>query len=194
MVVVGIEYRLYNRFGSTVLESIADAKSAVRWVRANAERLGVDPDRIAVAGFSAGAHLAAATALLADPEMPGDDPDASATPNAILIYSGPMDLVRDPWVSQQLAGRTAMEEVSPLHQVRAGLPPTLLVHGTNDELCSFPDAVRFTEAMRAAGNRCELVALQNSPHEFFQTEARTEALKATDEFLRSIGFLDEERD
>ena len=195
MVVIPIEYRLHNRLGTTVLESIADAKSAVRWVRANATRLGIDPDRIVVAGMSGGGHLAAATALLADPEKTGGSPDGSAMPNAILMYAAPVDLAKDSWTKQTLADRGPVEQASPLQNVRAGQPPTLIVHGTKDPTCSFSDVAKFASAMRAADNRCELVPLSGASHHFYRDpKARSEALRATDKFLESLGFLGENRD
>jgi len=64
MVGISFEYRIRERHGTTPVESIADAKSAVRWVRKNATQLGIDPDKIIVCGFSAGGHLAACTAMI----------------------------------------------------------------------------------------------------------------------------------
>src|SRR5688572_26427217 len=62
LVAITADYRVASRHGVTAIECVKDAKSAVRWVRKNAGRLGVDPNRIAAGGGSAGGHIAAASA------------------------------------------------------------------------------------------------------------------------------------
>ena len=72
MVAMAADYRVLSRHGTKAVKCVTDAKSAVRWIRANAERLGVDPDRVAAGGGSAGGHIAACTGTVPGLDEPGD--------------------------------------------------------------------------------------------------------------------------
>lgn len=191
MVLVEVEYRLNARHNSTPLESIADAQSAIRWVRANAARLGVDPKRIVASGFSAGGHLAAATACLEDAGEPAGGDSVSCVPDALVLFGACVDPTMDPWYRQVVAPRGLFEDGSPAHHVRPGLPPTVLVHGTLDKNCSFEAAEQFADSMKAAGNRCDLHAFPGRGHFFLleRTPDRDEALGFVDAFLETTGML-----
>src|SRR5690606_36825431 len=91
MVAIVADYRVFGRHGTSAFEAIADARSAIRWVRGHAQELGIDPDRIAAGGGSAGGHLAASTALLDGPDDPGDDLRVSARPSALVLFNPAVD-------------------------------------------------------------------------------------------------------
>jgi acetyl esterase/lipase len=210
MVAITVDYRVRNRHDVSPQECLRDAKAAIRWVRSNARRLGVDPNRVAAGGGSAGGHLAAATALINGFE---DDASSivSSAPNAMILFNpavviapveGHPDLLPDEKftdIRQRTDGRP--REVSPYHFVRSGLPPSIIFHGTEDEAVPFPTVELFHEAMTAAGNRCELKAYQGQPHGFFNPgrksgEPRAEAnrnyhqtIGELDVFLVSLGYL-----
>jgi len=209
LVAISVDYRVKKRQGVLPQDCVRDAKAAIRWVRANASRLGIDPDRIAAAGGSAGGHLAAAVALV--PGFEEEKPAISSMPNALVLYNpavvlapveGQPDLLPAKKVDdiRKLTNGQA-QELSPYHFVRGGMPPCIIFHGTNDEAVPFPTVVAFQKAMAAAGNRCELKAFEGQPHGFFnpgrgQGEARAEAtrnyyrtLRELDLFLESIGYL-----
>lgn len=141
MVTVAVEYRLGNPRVAT-----ADARSVIRWLRANAEALNIDPNRIAAYGVSAGGQISVSAAQGAD---------VSARPNAIVLVSPALDLERDGWF-QRLAGEEAARELSPLSNVRAGLAPSLVLQGDVDTETPLNGARRFCEAMQASGDRCVL--------------------------------------
>ena len=107
MVAMTADYRVSSRHGVKALACVADAKSAIRWVRANAKRLGVDPDRIVAGGGSAGGHTAACTGVVPGLDEPGEDSSISSVPNAMALFNpavllAPMDGVTlDP---EKLAG------------------------------------------------------------------------------------------
>ncbi len=216
MVAISVDYRVKNRHDVLPQECVRDAKAAIRWVRANADRLGIDANRIAAGGGSAGGHLAAATALL--PGFDSVDPSeatrakasVSSMPNALILFNpavvmAPVEGEPDLIPADQLAdirersdGRP--EEISPYHFVRSELPPTIIFHGTSDEAVPFATVQLFQKAMTRAGNRCELKSYPGQPHGFFNPgrgkgEPRAEAtrnyyntLREMDEFLDSIGF------
>jgi acetyl esterase len=188
MVGISFEYRLRWRHGATPIESVADAKSAVRWTRMHAAELGVDPERIVVAGFSAGGHLAAATAIVPGYDEAGEDTSISTGPAAVVLSSAAVDVAEPGWFSECLAGRGEAAALSPAQQVRSGLPPAIVFHGVKDELCPIAQLETFCQNMRAAGNRCELVTFEGG--HFREPADRAVIDQRTDEFLRSLGFLE----
>jgi acetyl esterase/lipase len=188
LVGISFEYRLRWRHGTTPLESVADAKSGVRWARTHAAELGIDPNRIVVAGFSAGGHLTAATGIVPDHDEAGEDTTVSATPAAMVLMSAAVDVAGDGWVRECLAGRGDPAEISPAQYVRSGLPPAIVFHGLQDELCPFPKTEAFCERMKASGNRCELHSFKGG--HFRESADWTVINEKTDAFLASLGFLE----
>lgn len=90
-----VGYRVETRQDATPFESLKDAKSAIRYVRTNAEKFQVDPDQIIASGDSAGGHLAAATALADGYNETSDDLSISCVPNALVLYNRVID--NGPW-------------------------------------------------------------------------------------------------
>jgi acetyl esterase len=203
MVAITADYRVYDRHGVNVADCVADAQSAVRWVRANAKRLGVDPERIAAAGGSAGGHLAAATAMLKDFTDAADDRSVSYRPNALVLFNPALDLVpiekkadgkapRMRGVARRL-GADALA-LSPYRHITAGAPPTIVLHGKNDRLIPYRQVEAFAEAMTRAGVRCELIGFEGKGHGFFNYDPKdnrcfVETLRQADRFLASLGWL-----
>jgi acetyl esterase len=83
------------------------------------------------------------------------------------------------------------QELSPAHNVRAGLPPTLIFHGTGDTVTPFAGAKTFHEAMLKAGNRCELDVNEGGAHGYLMRDKALfdDTMKKTDAFLKSLGLL-----
>lgn len=190
LVGISIEYRLFNaQQNVTVFDCVKDARSAVRYVRAHASELGVDPQKIIVSGGSAGGHLAAATALFNGVNEAGEDTTVSTVPNALVLLFPVIDTSKEGYGNAKAGDR--WQEISPLHQVRSGLPPTLTFHGTGDTVTPFKGAQQFHEAMLKAGNQSELVVNEGGVHGYLmRTQALyDECLKKSDAFLRSKGFI-----
>ena len=117
MAAFAAEYRVKRREGVQPPACVEDAKDAVRYVRAHAAELGVDPDRIAAGGGSAGGHLAACTAMIPDPDEDGrKTPPPSPTPRALILFNPVLDVPAFRNLSQ-LLGKEA-ERISPMHHVR----------------------------------------------------------------------------
>jgi acetyl esterase/lipase len=197
MVAIVADYRVKTRQNSKPADCVSDAKACVRWVRANAARFGIDPQRIAVAGGSAGGHLAASTATLPGLDTAQDDKSISCLPNALVLYNP--GTVMAPFPGLDLKGFGAgldrdkfgcePTEISPLHHVKKGTAPTIIFHGKADTTVPYSTVEKFAEVMKAAGNRCELVGYEGQPHGFFNKAKYAETLEATDAFLVSLGYL-----
>lgn len=198
MAVALADYRVSSRHRSSPVDATRDAKSAVRWLRANATRLGLDPDRLAAGGGSAGGHLAAATATVPDLDEPNEDHEVSSVPDALVLFNPALDLSGLPL----RFGLDAQERlsISPQQHVREGLPPTIIFHGTADQTVPFSSAEAFRDAMKKAGNRVELVSYEGRGHGFFnfgraggpaaQGEDFLDTLERADRFLTELGFLE----
>ena len=163
MVAISTQYRTRGSHGTTTRECVADGKAAVRWIREHAAELGVDPDRIAAGGGSAGGHVAAATGVINGLEGKGENTAVRPKPNALLLFNPVTDL----------SGRSGRwgedpELGSPLQHVDAKDPPAILFHGKADRTVPFAAAEAFCDAMRAVGNRCELVGYEGPAARLFQ--------------------------
>jgi acetyl esterase/lipase len=160
--------------------ALEDCKCAIRYLRANASRYGIDPTRIGVAGSSAGGHLAELVATAhqsAGLEGNGGWPGVSSEVQAAASYYGPSDLTREfpadtvPVIVKFLrATKTEKPQLyrkaSPIFYVARTDPPLLLVHGQNDDGIPFDQSVRMTEAYRRAGLTVEFIQVQNAGHDF----------------------------
>lgn len=203
MVGIAVDYRVRSRQGTTANTAVSDAKAAMRWVRKNANRLGVDPKRIAASGGSAGGHLAAATALLPGHDETGVGSKVSAAPNALVLFNPALITAPIPGLADQdmekfnrLEKRLGADpqSMSPYHHVRPGLPPTIIFHGEEDKTVPYRTIELFTEAMKSAGNFCELVTYPGEGHGFFNAHradasAYRDTMARVDEFLVKLGWL-----
>jgi acetyl esterase/lipase len=188
MVGISVEYRLLKP-GVTVFDCVKDGRSAVRYVRAHAAELGVDPHRIIANGGSAGGHVAAATALFDGIDEAGEDTKVSCVPDALVLLYPVIDTSKEGYGNAKCGAQ--WQEISPVHHVRSGLPPTIVFHGTGDTVTPFKGAKAFHEAMLKAGNRCELDVNEGGKHGYliFERALYDDTLRKTDAFLESIGFL-----
>ena len=202
MVAITADYRVATRHHAKPAQCVADARSAVRWLRKHAARLGIDPNRIVAAGGSAGGHLAACVAVVPGLDEPGEDTSVSAVPNAAVLFNPALVLAPVEGVSSgRLATRVTAErmgvepeQISPAHHVKAGAPPMIIFHGKADTTVPFATAEVFARKMKAAGNRCELVGFDEQSHGFFNygrdgNQFFLQTLKQMDEFLASLGYL-----
>ncbi len=190
MVAASAEYRTRGSHGTDPFACVADGKSAVRWLRANASSLGIDPQRIIAGGGSAGGHVAASTATLLHLRNEGEDRSVSSVPNALLLFNPVIDTTMLGYGAGKLVVRAL--EASPVHHVRAGVPPTLIFHGTADKTVPFENVERFQKVSEERGNRCELVPYEGKAHGFFnynRDRAIYEGtLRRADQFLDALGF------
>ena len=186
---VSMQYRIQRaERGTTVFDSVRDGRSAVRYLRTHAAEFGIDPNRIVVGGRSAGGHLAIGTALFDGVDEPGEDSTISCVPNAVICYSAVLDTSEAGYGQATIGER--WRELSPLLHVRAGLPPTLVLHGIRDTITPVAGAKAFADEMLKVGNRCELILNDRGNHSYMmRTEPLfTEAMQQTTDFLDKCGI------
>jgi acetyl esterase len=187
---ISVEYRLVNQTsGTTVFDCVKDGRSAIRYLRQHAWELGIDSQKIVVSGGSAGGHVAAGTALFDGVDEAGEDAKISCAPNALVLYFPVIDTSTNGYGNAKCGEH--WQEISPLHHVKAGLPPTLILHGTADTTTPFGGAKAFDEAMRQAGNRCELIPHAGGKHGYLLAtpELFQQAMQQTEVFLKSLKLL-----
>ena len=187
MVTFVADYRVQTRQGTTPRECVMDGKSAVRWIRQNADRLGIDPDKIAAGGGSAGGHVAAATGVCDDFEDPADDTSVSSKPNLLLLFNpvsfnGPggfgADRVQE-W----------FPAISPAHNLSKDDPPSIVFLGMDDKLIPVEQAEYFRDEAKKLGLDTELHLYEGAPHGFFNPPPRGKFENVKDTFLKMDAFL-----
>ena len=176
---------------------IHDAKAAIRWVRANAAKYHVNPDRIGVTGGSAGGHLSLLVGLT-DPtsSLEGDsgNPGQSSRVQAVVNYFGPTEMVTGyekssvAWILRLFMGGTPSEAAeryraaSPMTYVSKDDPPVLTLHGDKDTLVPIEQAKLLDEKMKAVGASHTLIVFEGQGHGFGGEQGK-KAWDATWEFF-----------
>jgi len=195
MVSVLADYRVKSRHLTTPFEAVADAKSVIRYLRQNFEILFIDTSKIVASGGSAGGHLAAAIATVTGLNDTSDNMKISSKPNALVLFNPVFDNGRTGYGFEQIGER--YPEISPLHNIHKGVPPTIVFLGTKDDLIPVATAKLYKQKMEEAGNRCDLFLYDGQKHGFFNYREDSkdenryfiETVFQADVFLESIGFL-----
>jgi acetyl esterase/lipase len=198
--VVNVEYRLANV--SLAPAAIEDCRCALRWVVAHAKEYNFDPNRLIVAGESAGGHLALTTGMI--PSTAGFDRSCYATSEprvaAIVNFFGITDIAdlldgpsKKPfpetwpytvqWLGNQPNRAELAKAASPLTYVRAGLPPTIIIHGDADNLVPYAHSTRLQEALQKASVPNELVTISKGGHGNFSPAEWQRSFAAIEKFL-----------
>jgi acetyl esterase/lipase len=178
MVAARADYRVKSRHGVAPDACVEDAKSAIRWLRQNAPRLGLDSNRIAASGSSSGGYLAACAAC-PGLDANGEDSRVSSKANAVILFFPYL-----PLISEQSTWK-----IVPTLQLTRDSPPTLILFGTKDELLKRGE--EFMARSKEVGHRAEMFLAEGVGHGFFNAPIwRDRTLYRTDEFLASLGYLD----
>lgn len=177
---MSIEYRLSDM--AKWPSQLQDCNCAVRWLRANAAKYNVDPNRIAVFGGSAGGHLAMCVGTMPkSPQNEGDggNPELSSAVQAVVDWYGPADFTQPAInsaaslkLSEGLIGvpyatnPDLWKSASPLTAVAAGDPPMFLAHGLADPLVPPASAIEMDAALTKVGVPHQLLLVKNAAHDF----------------------------
>lgn len=189
MVAACADYRISSVHKTTPDKCVEDAKSAMRWMRAHAEELGLDPARLIAGGGSAGGHLAAATALVPGFDAQGEDIAISCKPSALVLFNPALNLTNiDGREIPGANGNNIAKEISPTLFLSKDAPPAILFFGTEDKLGAH--GTEYLEKAKALGAKAELWMAAGVAHGFFNRSPWTEVtVRQADEFLASLGYL-----
>ncbi|HKQ73265.1 MAG TPA: alpha/beta hydrolase [Blastocatellia bacterium] len=190
------QYRLANRGAVTPVEQVEDARDAIRWVRKNAEKFGIDPKRVIAHGVSAGGHLATMAAVSSD---------STAWPDALVLWSPGLGVTSSSYFKGLLGDRARESDMSPYEQARQGMPPMIIISGVEDAVTPDAEARRYCERVSQKGGRCDIRSYERLGHllsrkldpkaqlrgDFdWDHKATSDAQEKILSFLRSLGYLD----
>ncbi len=186
------DYRVKSRQQTNPDACVADGKSAIRWVRKNAQRLGIDPLRIAAGGGSAGGHVAAATGICDGLDDPAElTSPISSKANALLLFNPVYDNGPDGYGHDRV--KQWFPAISPAHNITQDDPPTLVFFGSEDPLVPVATAKKFDADLKAVGVESEVWIYEGQPHGFFNEnkspESFLDTVLKTDAFLVKLGWL-----
>ncbi len=181
---IAAEYRLIDE--APWPAQIIDVKDTIRWVRRNADWLRIDPEKIALQGFSAGGHLALLAAATGGKQIFGEHAEDSAAVGAVVSLFAPPDLtrgafpVRPPPVANLLgdSDEDVARAASPLHHIGPGFPPTFLLNGMADPLMPYQVTLRLFDALTANGTKVDLHLYHGHTHEFSALPSMLEPVQA----------------
>ncbi len=184
-----VEYRLLDKTNNDPPSiCVADASDAFRYLRSHAGELGIDPDRMAAGGGSAGGHLAAYLGMMDDASVDG----VSRKPAALLLFNPVYNNGPGGWGTGRVG--EAFADYSPAHNITADDPPAIVFLGTQDDLIPVATAEKFQADMKAAGVVSELHLYPGQPHGFFNASKGDgthyrDTMKKSVAFLQSLGWV-----
>ena len=197
--VINTEYRVEFTHGTTPFESVKDAISTMRFVKQHAEDWGIDPDRIAAGGASAGGHLAMAMATLTARDLDEDDFSgseaervASYRPDALLLFNPVFDNGPGQYGYDRISER--YPDFSPAHNLHANVPPMLTLLGDQDEYLTVATAQQVHDQLTELGASNELIIYPGETHGFFnygrnEDRGYDATLRDVSDFLIQLGWL-----
>lgn len=186
-VAMAAEYRIGSKHQSTPLDSFEDAKAAIRWARENAATFGINPERIAAGGGSAGGHLATAAAVCVSSILS----DVRDTPDAVVAFNPALNLlvpqVEEVW-GAEVYGKLAV--ISPMQNLSADHPPMIIFHGEDDTTVPYASAVDYAAEAKSLGvdPAPTLIGYPGKGHGFFNF-GRGGGADYEDTMTRTIGFF-----
>lgn len=194
MVSILVELRQHGTHGTSPQASVMDARSAFRWVRHHADRLAVDPRKLAgVGAYSAGLVVLAAALAPGIPADEGDPPGFEGSPNLIALFGPIVEVDKQTPGHALFTGRDEIKRLSPMGNIRRGLPPTLILHGMADRWAPYAAAEKFASKMRWKRNECVVVPYEGREQGFyafnFDPAAYESTLAELDRFFVKHGCL-----
>ena len=186
MIAISAEYRIKSKHGTTPIQAMEDAKSAIRFVRKNSKSYSINSQRIAAAGGSAGGHLAAVTANIDLFDNVNEDLGISSKPNLLVLYNPVIDFGSRKWLWIDNPS-----DASPVHNISKGSPPTIILTGTKDKIVPVETIMNYKKIMESVGSRCDVILYDGAEHAFFNRgEDFIDTVLKSDIFLKSNWYLE----
>lgn len=188
-----VDYRVAKIHQSTPFESLKDAKSAIRFIRKEADRFNMDPSKVIASGGSAGGHLAAATAFNTTYNEDTDNIKISCIPNALVLFNPVIDNGPGGFGYQRIGKE--YKDFSPIHNIQKGAPPTIIFLGDKDPLIPVETVKYYKTVMEKVKSRCDIFIYKGQKHGFFNHNNFKHyklTVFETDKFLKSLGYLSDQ--
>lgn len=190
LVAITAEYRVSSKHDSSPEDALHDAQIATLWVKQNHQALGIDPNKVILAGAASGAHMAFSLAMLPEIMVTGD---YSARPAGVIGLSSIIDTTKKGSELERFSDPKLAIKQSPSKNIKKGLVPSLLIHGKSDTIIPFEHVARFAKVMKRKKNQCEFIEFEAVNHSFFNFNVSPKhfelTLNAMDTFVVSLGYL-----
>ena len=198
LVAIAFQYRLSDHKDITPLDAMEDARNAIIWIRENSAELHINKDKVAAYGWSAGAHLAACSAVF---YSSSDDKSINSIPNALLLVSPALSITKDNWFKQLLINESEAIDCSPAENLRENMPPSIIVVGRDDSVTPVYESNLYHQNMLNYGNESYLHIYDNVGHLFTPSdqpdngwpnpdkEVSKKAFSDIDRFLKGLSYL-----
>ncbi len=196
MVAISAEYRTKSKNKTNPDSCVKDGKSAIRWVRAHAKEYGIDPNRIAAGGGSAGGHVAATTGTATTMIEDGEDTSVSSWPNALVLFNPVLD--NGPTGYGHARVKAYWKGFSPMHNITDKTPPSIFFLGSKDALIPVATGEKWDKSLKEKNIKSELHVWEGQKHGFFNHgkspgkdggKVYIEIVEKMDAFLKANGFL-----
>lgn len=187
LVSVLIDYRVRSEPPFAPDECVKDGKSAIRWLRSNASKFGLDVNKVAVVGGSSGAHMAACLPTSDAIDEDSDDLNVSAVPNLLVLMNPILDLT-DKTRTEKIGNKALAPLLSPNQHLFAEMPPSLLCYGIDDP--DLAHGLTYFEKLQNLNGSVDFYIWPNATHAFFNRSPwRESTLRQMDIFLSQHGFM-----
>ena len=199
MVAIAAQYRLSDGENTTPIDAMKDACNVILWIRENSSELRIDKNRIAAYGWSAGAHLAACSAIFSSTDS---EQNINSIPNALILVSPALSIINDDWFKQLLGKDKIAINYSPAEHVINNMPPSIIVVGNDDSVTPVEQSKLFHNNMIEHANESYLFIYDGVGHLFTPSDQpdggypnpdkkiRTKAYNEIDGFLKKLGYIE----
>ena len=173
-------YRVKSLHGTSAIESCDDAKDLIDYILLNAEKLNIDRNKIFVGGGSAGGLLALSTTFWNV---------ESNIVKGLILYNPIVDTGPNSAFSKRRSGKYNLD-ISPIHNLDKNFPPTIVFHGSLDEMEPIHKIRKYKQTIEEYGLRCDVIEYPGQGHSFFNSqEFFVKTSREVDKFLSSLGYL-----